>query len=241
MTSKNVSAKAIATMVKIFLVTGLFSLVACNQSPEVKRIYLTFDDGPDPKYTPALLKVLEKHNIKATFFVTGAQSEKFPEIVKQTYEAGHIIANHSYAHGNAEQMTYTEIEASYERTDKIIRDITKQDTILFRAPFLRVSADSRAYLCKHNRNSIGADWNGLDWQTQDPQAIIDNLFMRNEFISEKGEVVVLLHDGGQGENGTRQGTIDATDQFIKMMRARGATFANTAPMHKMQISEADCQ
>jgi peptidoglycan/xylan/chitin deacetylase (PgdA/CDA1 family) len=228
-------------MIIALLIIATLSLVACNRVPDAQRIYLTFDDGPDPKYTPALLNVLEKHNVKATFFVTGAQSEKYPEIVKQTYEAGHIIANHSYAHGNAEQMTYAQIEASYDRTDKIIRDITKQDIILFRAPFLRVSPDSRAYLCKHNRNSIGADWNGLDWETQDPQEIIDNLFIRKDFISEKGEVVVLLHDGGQGENGTRQGTVDATDEFITMMRARGVTFANTAPMHKMQISEADCQ
>jgi peptidoglycan/xylan/chitin deacetylase (PgdA/CDA1 family) len=65
-----------------------------------KVIALTFDDGPDPVNTKALLEVLEKYKIQATFFVLGKRAEKHPELLKKMVEAGHEIANHSYSHAD---------------------------------------------------------------------------------------------------------------------------------------------
>ena len=65
---------------------------------EGKRVFLTFDDGPSKDVTPHILDILDKYNIKATFFVLGNRVKMYPDIVKQEYEAGHYIANHGYSH-----------------------------------------------------------------------------------------------------------------------------------------------
>ena len=65
---------------------------------EGKRVFLTFDDGPSEAVTPKILEILDKYDIKATFFVLGCNAKAHPEIVKQAYEAGHYIANHGYSH-----------------------------------------------------------------------------------------------------------------------------------------------
>ncbi|MDN4504377.1 polysaccharide deacetylase family protein [Alteromonadaceae bacterium BrNp21-10] len=220
----------------------LFGLTACSQQPAPQVIYLTFDDGPDPKFTPSLLDVLEKHGVKATLFVTGENAEKHPEIVRSAFEAGHTIGNHSYQHGRASDMSFEEIAQSYERTDKIIRSITGQQEILFRAPYLDISPDNRSYLCKVGSNSVDIDMMGWDWETQDPLEIIDNILHKQATNAPETELnpVVLLHDSGQGEFGTRQGTVDATDMFIPMMLAKGFVFADEPPAHKWQLSEKDC-
>lgn len=223
----------------ILLLLTISLLWSCNQQVQNSSIYLTYDDGPDPEYTLALLDVLEQHNIKATFFVTGQQAEKYPEIVLKVFHAGHTIANHSYAHRNANDMTYAEIAKSYEETDSIIRAITGQASILFRAPFLSISDDSREFLCKTNSNSVGVDMSGRDWATQKPDEIMDNLFGELDNINVN-DGVILLHDGGSGQSGTRQGTIEATQRLIPLLKKQGFTFANKPPLHKMQITDREC-
>lgn len=218
--------------------------MGCSQTPlpPSKQFYLTYDDGPDPVFTPRLLSVLDKHGVKATLFVTGENAEKYPEIVLKAHKAGHTIGNHSYAHRRASDMTYQEIEQSYERTDLIIRAITGQSKILFRAPYFNTSPDSRAYLCKIGRNSVFTDISGKDWETQDPETIIENLFHKRLPTAKPiGESpVVLLHDSGQGDFGTRQGTVDATDTFIMMMRAQGHDFSDMPPTHRWQLTKEEC-
>lgn len=218
---------------------AVFGLTACAAP---KRIYLTYDDGPDARFTQPLLDVLQKHGVKATIFVTGENAEKHPDIVRKAFDAGHTIGNHSYSHRHAEEMSYVEIVQSYERTDKIIRSITGQKEILFRAPYLGISTDSRAYLCKMGRNSVAVERGGRDWETQDPEKIIDNILHKELPEAQKTglDAVVLLHDSGQGDFGTRQGTVDATDMFIPMMRAKGYVFADGPPAHAWQLSEEDC-
>lgn len=222
----------------MFIIAMTF-LLACSNSTPNSTIYLTYDDGPSPKDTIALLDVLERHDVKATFFVTGQHAEKYPEIVLRTFKAGHTIANHSYAHRNSKDMSYAEIEESYERTDEIIREITGQQNILFRAPFLSLSDDSIAFLCNTNRNSVGVDMSGKDWETQNPEEIIDNLFGDLDSINIK-DGVILLHDGGGGAPGSRQGTVIATQMLIPMLKRKGFTFSNEPPKHNMQISANGC-
>jgi peptidoglycan/xylan/chitin deacetylase (PgdA/CDA1 family) len=217
------------------------SLIACSTIPEKPQIYLTYDDGPDPQFTPNLLDVLEKHGVKATIFVTGENALNHPEIVRRAFDAGHTIGNHSYAHKRADSMSYKEIADSYSRTDKIIRSITGQKDILFRAPYLNVSAESKSYLCKIGSNSVFVDMAGVDWKTQNPDEIINNILHKPRYTkTDEKNPVVLLHDSGQNDFGTRQGTVDATDKFIPMMRAKGYEFADHAPSHKWQLTEENC-
>ena len=90
---------------------------------DYKRVYLTFDDGPSQTVTTEVLKNLDDYNIKATFFVLGSRVEIYPEIVKETYEKGHYVANHGYSH------KYNHIYASiqyiideYKTTENLIKN-----------------------------------------------------------------------------------------------------------------------
>ena len=72
---------------------------------EVKKVALTFDDGPNPDHTETLLEGLKERNVKATFFLLGAECEKYPEIVKKIHADGHLIGVHSYEHVNLSNLT----------------------------------------------------------------------------------------------------------------------------------------
>jgi peptidoglycan/xylan/chitin deacetylase (PgdA/CDA1 family) len=99
-----------------------------------KKVWLTFDDGPNPKVTDYILKVLKKNNIKATFFCVGNKIEKYPDIINKIKQEGHIIGNHSYSHINGFKTS----------TKKYIKDISKcqeliPNTKIFRPPFGKIT------------------------------------------------------------------------------------------------------
>lgn len=99
-----------------------------------KKVWLTFDDGPNPKVTDYILKVLKKYNIKATFFCVGNKIEKYPDIINKIKQEGHIIGNHSYSHINGFKTS----------TKKYIKDISKcqeliPNTKIFRPPFGKIT------------------------------------------------------------------------------------------------------
>ena len=99
-----------------------------------KKVWLTFDDGPTPKVTNFILKVLKKNNIKATFFCVGNKIEKHPDIIKKINNEGHVIGNHSYSHINGFKTS----------TKKYLKDISKcqeliPNTKIFRPPYGKIT------------------------------------------------------------------------------------------------------
>ena len=77
---------------------ALFPQAIFRMDPNERAVYLTFDDGPHPKYTEQLLDGLKERNVVATFFVTGENAENYPEIIRREQEEGHLIGNHTYSH-----------------------------------------------------------------------------------------------------------------------------------------------
>ena len=115
-------------------IQALFPSLVWRKETKDKEIWLTFDDGPNPKVTPWILSVLKKENVKATFFLVGQQIEKFPEIVGAIIKDGHTIANHSYSHKNG-WLTSKE---------KYLEDIEKCQVLipnnkLFRPPYDKIT------------------------------------------------------------------------------------------------------
>ena len=115
-------------------IQALFPSLVWRKETKDKEIWLTFDDGPNPKVTPWILSVLKKENVKATFFLVGQQIEKFPEIVGAIIKDGHTIANHSYSHKNG-WLTSKE---------KYLEDIEKCQVLipnnkLFRPPYGKIT------------------------------------------------------------------------------------------------------
>jgi len=99
-----------------------------------KSIYLTFDDGPHPEYTNKVLEVLDKYNVKATFFLIGKNMESHPEVVKQIIQNGHILGNHTYSHKLFLTMTKNDRIDDFEKCERLISKYQNTKLKLFRPP-----------------------------------------------------------------------------------------------------------
>jgi peptidoglycan/xylan/chitin deacetylase (PgdA/CDA1 family) len=100
-----------------------------------KKLVLTFDDGPDPKFTPQILDILSKEHVPASFFLVGLNAENNIPLVKRMYREGHEIGNHTFTHPNVAEISHRRAVLEMEATRLLIECITGHSTILFRAPY----------------------------------------------------------------------------------------------------------
>jgi peptidoglycan-N-acetylglucosamine deacetylase len=194
-----------------------------------KKIAITFDDGPDPRWTPKILDVLKEKNVPATFFVIGVDASQSPEILRREYAEGHEIGNHTYTHPNFDDITKTQIRWELNLTQRLIESTLGVKSILFRPPFgidhqpeyaeevaqLPVAQDM-GYLI------VGQKIDPHDWQQHDgkpipAQEIVDATLRQ----ADEGNIV-LFHDGG----GDRSQTVAALPQIIDALRQRGYQFVS---------------
>ena len=132
----------------------------CAGGEEQKpKIALTFDDGPNIKYTPMLLDGLKERGIKATFFLIGAntEQEESKKIVKRMYEEGHLIGNHTYTHCNLSKLETGEAKKELEQTDTVIEKITGKQPVFVRAPYGELPVDTSRPDPVDNNLTIGAE------------------------------------------------------------------------------------
>jgi peptidoglycan-N-acetylglucosamine deacetylase len=170
------------------------------------KLVLTFDDGPDPNYTPRILDILSKYHVPATFFVVGINAENNIPIVKREFREGHEIGNHTFTHPNIAKVSTRRAILEMESTRLLIECITGRSTIMFRAPY---NADFEpekweelipvAIARTKNYLDIGESIDPLDWE---PGASADSIFYRT--VMRKNEMtkaglsgnIILLHDAG---------------------------------------------
>ena len=160
-----------------------------------RRAILTFDDGPHPKTTPLILETLRKRNIKAIFFVLGIQAMKYPEIVRQIHEDGHIIGNHSFSHKNLAQISEEKMREELGRTSEIIEKITGKRPEYLRPPY---GAMNRNVLRVANSEGMAIVlWtiDPKDWQNKNELTVLRNID-RQMGISggDRRGGAILLHD-----------------------------------------------
>lgn len=188
-----------------------------------RTISLTFDDGPDPVWTPKILDILHEHGVPATFFVTGEQTVRYPEIVDRLVDEGHAVGNHTFSHP---WLTPENADDELITTDRVIRSTTGVETTLFRMPY---DGDRSGTLGSEGINAMLEaqrlgydisldDFDTTDWRYGDrrnrpkppiplPPPDMDN-------------ITVLLHDGG----GNRAETVAYVESIIEWGRANGYTF-----------------
>jgi len=226
---------SVAAALCLLLVLNWFNAPKVDEPKPERLIALTFDDGPHPKYTPALLAVLYKHNVKATFFMVGENIEKHPDIAEAVHAAGHAIGNHSYQHISADNHTFQSFKISFEKTDALIKEIIGNRSPYYRAANFSISDDSKKYLCEKGHQSITANASGKDWATQNVIDIMERIDDAMKDIN-----VILLHDSGQGDFGTRMGTVNATDRLITRYKAEGFRFVLLGEVPLDRFSKPDC-
>jgi len=155
-------------------------------------IYLTFDDGPDPVFTPKILDLLERFNCHATFFVTGRKAEKHPDIVRAAGKAGHTIGSHGYTHRSFLFADQNAVLDEINRSASVISDITGCDTRLFRPPhgFFRPSLPS--VLKELGMKLVLWSLSPADF-VANPPTVLERRIVRKVRTGD----IVLLHDGGK--------------------------------------------
>jgi peptidoglycan/xylan/chitin deacetylase (PgdA/CDA1 family) len=119
--------------------------------PGTGSLYLTFDDGPDPTYSPRILDILREHRALATFFVLGQNCAKHPELVRRIAEEGHEVGNHSFSHVDARLVSRREYLRDFQQADEIIERTVGKAIPLFRPPYGRLTFGSCCSLLLRKR------------------------------------------------------------------------------------------
>ncbi len=190
-----------------------------------RNVALTFDDGPDPVHTAALLDVLHEAHAPAAFFVVGEQAAAWPSLVQRIARDGHLVGNHSFHHPHMNALDDRAYAAEIDRTTRLLEALSGVQVTLYRAPFTavvdaasqrEVAAQSRAFA--RGYTYAGASVDADDWQGGDASLLARRIV---EGVESGGRVIVL-HDGG----GDRRATVEAVRRVIPELRARGYRFVS---------------
>lgn len=189
--------------------------------PGTGQVALTFDDGPDPEFTPAILEVLAEHGIPATFFVLGHSVEEEPELLEVVTDAGHAVANHTWSHPNLLGLSDSEIAEQFAQANNVIANITGAAPSCWRAP--QGAFDERVLEIATGHGLEHAGWNAdsSDYLRSTPEEIVTSV-MDDVEEHEGGPVVVILHDGG----GDRSSTVAALPELIERLDEAGYDFVS---------------
>lgn len=190
-----------------------------------KIIALTFDDGPDEVFTPQVLDILKKNDVKATFFLVGENLKQNKEIVKRQFEEGHEIGNHTYTHINVAKSGYDKVYEEITKTQEEIKEITGVEPKLFRPPYRAMSRNMCDIIKNKNMNIIL--WSNLDprdWSNPGVYSIV------NTIESKVGNGnIILLHDYNNLRNSKSQ-TIQALESVIPYLKEQGYKFVTISEL-----------
>nr|WP_238480923.1 polysaccharide deacetylase family protein [Desulforadius tongensis] len=183
-------------------------IVFLNGKSELK-VALTFDDIPDPYYTPAILDILNQKNVQATFFVIGNKARNYPEIIKRIVDEGHCLANHSWDHPYLPRLSARDIQDQIVSTGSLLFNITGSRTEFFRPPY---GAMNDMVITAANRLGYkivlwSVDSN--DWKGYPPERVLQNILG-----AVKPGAIILQHCGNDG-------TLKSLDTLIDTLRQRG--------------------
>lgn len=165
-------------------------VLSTRASGEAQALYLTFDDGPNPDHTPALLELLREHGVKATFFLVGREAERYPQLVERIVEEGHVLGNHSYSHPMFDALTHTEQWVEVERTDEVLSTFDGRPKHGFRPPRGVFSLLLTLRFLFSRRRLAYWSYDTLDYQHREPRELADRLRAQPPRAGD----VMLMHD-----------------------------------------------
>lgn len=183
------------------------------------QVALTFDDGPNPRCTWAVLDVLRHHGMQGTFFLTGQKCDLYPDLCRAVISAGHAVGNHSYGHDRMLSLRPLRIASSdLERTSESIRSATGVETQLFRPPY----GFRTPWLMKllRDRDYRVVTWDVMtnDWDTHKKSGDV----VRDVISRARGGSIIVLHDGrSRHMEHERQNLLEALPQILESLSQRG--------------------
>ncbi|HKB20930.1 MAG TPA: bifunctional polysaccharide deacetylase/glycosyltransferase family 2 protein [Gaiellaceae bacterium] len=202
-----------------------------------KHIALTFDDGPDPKWTPKIAGALERLHVPATFFVVGSEVVRHPDVVRQLHRAGFEIGNHTFTHADVSTLPGWERRLQVSLTDNALAGTVGIRPRLFRPPYSSVpggvnvdQARTYEHLARDGYDVVLTDYDGEDWRRPG----VDSIVAAATPQSGRGGIV-LLHDGG----GDRSETVRAVERLVPALRARGFRFVTVSQLAGLPRDQAE--
>lgn len=180
------------------------------------ELALTFDDGPNPSWTPLLMDILARFGVKATFFMLGRFAAEEPRLTRHITDAGHLIGNHSWSHANLALSTATRIREELTRGKDALEQITGKPLRYFRPPF----GNRRPYVLRAARemDMIPVLWNAMtsDWSERSPERISERLMRKIGANEHRGRASnIVVHDGGHHALNTDRGpSIGAVERLL---------------------------
>ena len=193
-------------------------ILYCSPNRTLKRVALTFDDGPDTYYTPQILEILKQNNVKATFFIVGLQAQSHPDMVCCIVREGHTIGNHSWDHPILSKLPVGRVKEEVQKTEQLLYNITGFRTAMFRPPY-----GSTTPQVTNEISSLGykiIDWSvdTKDWAKTPVPQIMD--YISNELYPGG---IILQHCAG-GKDSDLSNTVKALPQIISLLRGKGYSF-----------------
>ncbi len=193
-----------------------------------RSVALTFDDGPDPTWTPAVLKVLREKQVPATFFIIGENAVSHPFLINQIIDEGHELGSHTFTHPDVSAVSADRARLELNVTQRLVQAYTGRSMRLFRAPYFSdAEATSATELSpaliaqEHGYTNVGLHVDPHDWKAQSAASIARSVEQQIEAATpDQTRQIVLLHDSG----GDRSQTVAALPRIIDDLRAKGYRF-----------------
>ena len=178
-----------------------------------KEIVLTFDDGPWPGNTPAVLKALADQCTKALFFPIGKHAGWHPEILKQVVAAGHTVGSHTWSHKDLSKLTPEEAKNEIEMGIAAVSIALGNQSVgpFFRFPALRHPPEMVKYLGERNVGIFSTDMDSFDFKIHKPEQVIKSVMTK---LAKHGKGIILMHD-------FQHGTSEAAPELLKQLKAGG--------------------
>lgn len=207
-----------------------------RHGPAEMKVALTFDDGPNPVYTPMILDVLRKRNVRATFFLVGKHVEKYPEVARRIVQEGHEVGSHSYLHRDLVPSTRNMVLSELERAEKAFYNVHGFKPGLFRPPRGLYSEAVRRLIEQRGYQLVLWSISGMDWSGASPEKIARRVVSRIN-----PGAIILLHDSGallKSEGGSRINTVKATELIIDRLLEMGFEFVTVTELISQERQEA---
>ena len=195
-----------------------------------KQVAISFDDGPDPEWTPKVLDVLKKYGVKGTFFMIGEVAQDNVSVMQRVYNEGHEIGNHTFTHPDISEISNTQVDLQLRLTESLFQSKLGVKPLFFRPPYsIDQEPDTNDQAAPVDRIQglgyviIGNKIDTNDWDEhprKTPQEITDSVFQQLAEMDahpDRRGSIILMHDGG----GDRAATVAALPVLIQALRARG--------------------
>jgi peptidoglycan-N-acetylglucosamine deacetylase len=207
-----------------------------------KEIALTFDDGPDPEWTPQVLDILKREHVHATFFIIGGNAEANPGLVQRMLADGHEVGNHTYTHPNLSDTPVEAVTLELNATQRLFEALTGRSLRLFRPPYLgdaEPTDDDEIVPVEVAQNMgyipVGEHVDPVDWALPGVAKIVRRTLDQVHAVRpDMPRNIVLLHDAG----GDRSQTVEALPILIEKLRAEGYKFVPVSQLAGLTPDEA---